>query len=33
MEQRLPEPPARKVGALAVWNGAIECRLLTYEVP
>lgn len=33
MEQRLPEPPARRVGALAVWNGAIECRLLTYEVP
>ncbi|HSO00575.1 MAG TPA: THUMP domain-containing protein [Candidatus Nanopelagicales bacterium] len=33
MEQRLPEPRARLDRSLAVWNGAIECRLLTYDVP
>ena len=33
MAQRLPEPPVPEPRSLSVWNGAIECRLLTYDIP
>lgn len=33
MGQSLPEERPRQAGSLVVFNGAIECRLLTYEIP
>lgn len=33
MQKSAPEPQPRVAGSLVVFNGPIECRLLTYDIP